>query len=256
MRAGEYLTAAGRLPLTTDLDRLLGPGGALVLAPHPDDESIGCGGLIAAATAAGRDVEVVVLSDGTGSHPNSAAYPPPRLQALREAETRAAALALGLAPAWLHFLGLPDRAVPAAGPRLQAAAAAILRAIAGRPQPTAILATWAHDPHADHQACAALAAALATALPTARRLEYPVWGWAFAAPIPGFDLGPEPRLPGPPRGLRLDIAAHLPAKRRAIAAHASQVSDLIADDPAGFRLPPEALALADRPFELYLEPAP
>lgn len=100
----------------------------------------------------------------------------------------------------------------------------------------------------------AIAANLAAALPTARRLEYPVWGWAFAMPLAGFALGPEPRLPGPPRGLRLNIAAHLPAKRRAIAAHASQVTDLISDDPAGFRLPPEALALADHPFELYLDP--
>ena len=255
MRAGEYLAAAERLPITASLDRLFGPGGALILAPHPDDESIGCGGLIAAAAAAGREVEIIVLSDGTASHPGSAAYPPPRLKALREAETRAAARALGLAPTRLRFLGLPDRAVPAAGPGLRAAVAAILRAIAGRPPPAAILATWAQDPHADHQACAAIAAALALELPTARRLEYPVWGWAFATPIPGFALGPEPDLPAPPHGRRLDITAHLPAKRCAIAAHASQVTALIHDDPAGFRLPPEALALADRSFELYLDPA-
>jgi hypothetical protein len=63
-------------------------------------------------------------------------------------------------------------------------------------------------------------------------------------------------LSEPLRGLRLDAKRHLPAKRRAVAAHRSQTTDLIADDPAGFRLPPEALALAFRPFELFLEEDP
>ena len=56
----------------------------------------------------------------------------------------------------------------------------------------------------------------------------------------------------PVRGFRLDIARHLPAKRRAIAAHRSQTTDLIADDPAGFRMPPAFRALFDQPFEVFL----
>jgi len=36
----------------------------LVLAPHPDDESIGCGGTIGKCLAAGHDVRVIVLTDG------------------------------------------------------------------------------------------------------------------------------------------------------------------------------------------------
>jgi hypothetical protein len=39
---------------------------------------------------------------------------------------------------------------------------------------------------------------------------------------------------------------------RAIAAHASQYSDLIADDPNGFRLPPELLSVIDLPYEVFL----
>ena len=37
---------------------------AIVLAPHPDDEVLGCGGLIAATLAAGAEVQLVIVSDG------------------------------------------------------------------------------------------------------------------------------------------------------------------------------------------------
>ncbi|WP_043361431.1 PIG-L deacetylase family protein [Belnapia sp. F-4-1] len=254
-RAGEWLRAAERnLPLVAELDPLLGPaGGVLVLAPHPDDESLGCGGLLAACAADRRPARVVVVSDGAGSHPRSQAYPPARLSALRQGEARAAVAALGLDPLRdIAFLGLPDTAVPSAGPAFEAAVAALLRL--ADPAPGAVLVTWRHDPHCDHAASFAMAAALVRALPAGTRLyAYPVWGLAFAHPLPGFPLPPEPLISEPPRGIRLDITRHLPAKRRAVAAHVSQVSPLVTDDPQGFRLPPEALALAFRPTELFLE---
>ena len=48
--------------------------------------------------------------------------------------------------------------------------------------------------------------------------------------------------------------AHLPAKRRAIAAHASQYGALIDDDPAGFQLPADLLSIFDQPWETFLLP--
>jgi LmbE family N-acetylglucosaminyl deacetylase len=173
---------------------------------------------------------------------------------LRQAEARAAVAALGLDPARdIAFLGLTDTAVPRAGPAFDAAVAAVL---AG-PTPGAVFCTWRHDPHADHAASFALAAAVVRALPPGTRLfAYPVWGLAFAHPIPDFPLPPEPMLDAPPRGVRLDVARHLLAKRRAVAAHASQTTPLIDDDPGGFILPQAALDLAFRPCELYLEATP
>jgi LmbE family N-acetylglucosaminyl deacetylase len=56
----------------------------------------------------------------------------------------------------------------------------------------------------------------------------------------------------PSTGWRLDIAHHVPAKRRAIRAHRSQYGGLITDDPAGFQLPPNMLSVFDRPFEFFL----
>ncbi|MBK1658422.1 PIG-L deacetylase family protein [Paracraurococcus ruber] len=250
MDAAAFLRAAEALPGTDDPRAVLGPGGALVLAPHPDDESIGCGGLIAAAAAAGLPVRVVVVSDGTGSHPGVA---PDRLRAVRETETLAAAAALGLPPDAVRFLRLRDTAVPEAGPAFDRAVAAVLALAA--PPPGAILCTWRHDPHGDHRASFALAAAVVRRLPGTRLLAYPVWGWAYAYPLPGFPLPGSADLSGPPRGHRFGIAAVLEAKRRAIAAHRSQHSDTLGD-PGAFQLPPAALALAARDFEVLLEETP
>ena len=256
--AGDWLRLAERdLPIAADPAALLGPpaqGGALVVAPHPDDESLGCGGLLAACAAGGWKARVVVLSDGAKSHPSSPTWPAPRLVARRQAEARAAVAALGLDPARdIAFLGLPDTAVPSPGQPGFAAAVAALREWLD-PAPAAVFAAWRHDPHGDHRAGFALVAAALDG--RARLFAYPVWGLAFAHPIPGFPLPAAPLLPAPPRGFRLDMARHLPAKRRAVAAHESQVSALIEDDPSGFRLPAEALALAFRPFELFLEEGP
>jgi LmbE family N-acetylglucosaminyl deacetylase len=247
--AGDWLRLAEAcLPLVSDPVTIVGQGDVLILAPHPDDEALGCGGLIAALSAIRRPPMVVVLTDGSGSHPGSAAYPPPHLAALRRKETAAAAEALGLPADRLMFLELPDGG--AAGQVMRAA-----ERLAELPRPGAILATWGHDPHPDHVAAAAIAQQLGTLLgpPAPRLLAYPVWGLGFAHTLPRFPIPPAPHLSRPPRGLRLDIAAHLPAKRRAIAAHASQVTSLITDVPDGFRIPAELLALAHRPFELFLD---
>ena len=74
MNAGEALEAARSFAFATLAERL-GDGGLVVIAPHPDDESLACGGLIAEAHAEGRPVRVVIVSDGTGSHPASKTYP-------------------------------------------------------------------------------------------------------------------------------------------------------------------------------------
>ena len=241
--AATVLARMRALPFATP-DALIGAGAPLILAPHPDDESLGCGGLIAACCAMGRPPIVVVMTDGARSHPGSAAFPPARLVALRAAETRAAVAALGLAPSRLHFMGLPDGEVPRRGPAMEDAAAA-LAAIARGGGVGTILGTWEHDPHADHVAAHAIAAR-AAALAGARLLSYPVWGWA---------LPPRRRLEtGVIAGARLDITAQLPAKRRAIAAHGSQHGAIVADDPRGFRLPATLLAALDQPFEVFLVP--
>ncbi len=242
MIAGEFLAAAERLPLV-DLDMLTPDGAILVVAPHQDDETLGCGGLIAEAVGRGRRVEILFVSDGGASHPGSRLWPRPRLRNLREAEATTAAAILGLLPQALTFLRLPDGGLPSTGPGFDSAVQAIARRARACGAGT-ICVTWGCDPHRDHQAAHAMAAAAALMLGI-RLLSYPVWGHTLPPQTPVADRHP--------RGGRLDIARHVARKARAIAAHRSQLGLVIADDPEGFVLDQDMQARFVRPFEIFLQ---
>ncbi len=240
MPADQAHAAMRALPIVP-LDTIA-PGRSLILTPHPDDESLGCGGLIAALAQAGRAPIIVCVTDGSASHPGSRSHPPDTLRTLREAELRAALAALGVPAHHLHFLRLPDAHCPASGPRAEQAAAAIA-VLAKEHGVTTLFVTSPHDPHGDHAASAAIAS-LAAARAKMRLRYYPVWSWL---------LPTTSQLPTP-RGYRLDITPHLPAKRRAIAAHASQYAGLITDSADGFQLPAALLRIVEDPSEVFLIP--
>lgn len=242
--AGDFHLAWRALP-AGGLDDVIGSGTCLILAPHPDDESLGCGGLIAMCAAAGRMPLVVVLTDGAGSHPNSRDFPPDRLRAERAREVREAVTCLGLPPNRLVLLNEPDTAAPHHGPAFTAVVARLIGLIQQQASCTAVLAPWRHDPHCDHEAASLTAAALAERAGI-KHIAYPVWGWT---------LPPETVIQARPvGGFRLDIGAYLAAKRAALKAHRSQYGELITDDPDGFRLPSALLSVFDVAFETFIQP--
>lgn len=231
MRAGDYLAALRHLPAGS-LDDLVGGDPFLVLAPHPDDETLGCGGLLIASQAAGLRGHVLILTDGSGSHPNSRSFPPERLTALRRDEARRAMAQLDLPDGRLAFHALRDTAPPRPGPDFDAAVAAIAvhaEAVGAR----TLFVTWGHDPHCDHESAFALARAAASRLGV-RLWAYPVWG---------LHLPPDVEIDeAPPRGFRFAIAEGHAAKRRAIDCYASQMTRLIDDDPEAFCFSEDQLA--------------
>ena len=243
MNAGQFLELIDDLPLG-DWRTLTGGSPFVVLSPHPDDESLGAGGLIALARQQGTDVAVVLVTDGSMSHPNSHAYPRGRLVATRRAELVEAARILGVAEERLFELGLEDTAVPLEGPAFEKALEAV-GSIVMKIGARNLFVTWEHDPHCDHEAAARLARALRQKNPTLRLWFYPVWGW---------HLPPSQEVVAPaPVGYRLDIKEVLAQKRAAIAAHVSQMTDLIDDDPEGFRFDEKSLAPFLRPLEYFLK---
>jgi len=188
----------------------------VVLAPHPDDETLGCGLLIADAVRLGVQLAVVVLTDGQASHPGSLRWPPAALGRLRRGETRRALARLGADRAALRFMGWRDGRLSEDARSLRLRA--LLQAIGAR----TVLVSSPADSHPDHQAAWRLARR-ATRGSRARLMTYAVWS-------------------------RLDDAASprtrhfaISRKRWAMQAHRSQTSTYISDTPGGFVSDPLAL---------------
>jgi LmbE family N-acetylglucosaminyl deacetylase len=240
--AATFLAAMRDLPIH-DIQALTGGSPPMVLAPHPDDEVLGCGGLIIQSLAAGLAPVVVIVTDGAASHPNSCKFPPAALSDLRAAEAREAVSRLGLPLCHLHFLACPDSVAPQEGPDFEVAVERIA-ALAGRAGCATIFASTRLDPHGDHLAVHVMAteACRRTGL---RHLSYPVWAWTLP---PDEELGDFTIAGG-----RLPVGRELEQKRYALDAHASQLGRIIDDDPEGFQLTPSVLDQFLRPFEVFLE---
>ncbi len=215
----------------------------LIVAPHPDDETLGCGGAIALSRQFNIPVAVLVISDGTKSHPNSLTYPPVALKKLRENESLAALAILGVAPEAVTFLGLPDGAVDVSSQSQNAIA--FTNKYLTNLRPSIVFLPWRNDPHEDHRASWQLVTtAVKNLAPSPRIIEYPIWDW---------DTQQRGNFTGSIAAWRLDISNVLELKQQAIAQYRSQISNLIDDDPEGFRLTPQMLQNFTQPWEIYLE---
>jgi LmbE family N-acetylglucosaminyl deacetylase len=218
----------------------------VVVAPHPDDDVLGCGALIA-RVATHVPVRVVYVTDGAASHEGSATFPPPRLRAVREREALRALRRLGVRNP-PRFLRWPDGTVPAGGDAAAAPLLFALRSAIPADCDVAVAVPWRRDPHCDHRAVASLVDAVLRDRPRAERFEYAVWLGI---------IGQTDDEPRPGEGLSVDVdgSAWRAAKRAAIAEHRSQLGALITDAPTAFALPPALLARAYGAMERFVIPA-
>jgi LmbE family N-acetylglucosaminyl deacetylase len=212
----------------------------LVIAPHPDDETLAAGGLIQAGVAAGSDVRVVVVSNGDGQWMAPEAVlgrlrPRPRDYVLtgevRQAETLEALRRLGVAPQAVSFLGYPDGGLerlwrddwdsgcPVPGRFTRAFASPYtltfdaaarycgrdllrdLEAIIGSFRPDIVVVPHPEDAHPDHHATAAFAR-LAVALIHQAAPDYDPTVWGYLVHYGGY---PQPRGWRQPRDMRVPV---------------------------------------------------
>ncbi len=222
-------------------------GNVLVIAPHQDDESLGCGGTIALLRQAGVQVQMVFTTNGSLSHPNSKQYPAAKLTALREQEAISALHLLGVDESHITFLRLQDGSLPVSTAPGFAGAVKALTGVLGSIAPQTILLPWQRDPHPDHRATWQITQeAIRQAGIKPRQLEYLIWLWERAGEN---DLP----MPGEVKVWKVDIKQVMQQKKAAITAHRSQTTRLIGDDPDGFILSPEVLAHFDKPEEVFVE---
>ncbi|MEO8888317.1 MAG: bifunctional PIG-L family deacetylase/class I SAM-dependent methyltransferase [Jatrophihabitantaceae bacterium] len=218
----------------------------LVVAAHPDDETLGAGGLICDAAARGARIHVLVASDGEASHPQSATHTRQRLATLRRTEVVQAVAVLARS-ATVEFLGLPDGQLSAHLEELSAAIAKCLGSC------THLVTPWRGDRHPDHEACAMAAGRAAMHRPGIEHWQYPIWAWHWADAAAG--AGGNRGSGGLPwtslRRLELTDGA-IRTKRSAIGCHLSQhtpLSDAHGDEAI---LPPRHLAHFTRAFETFV----
>lgn len=202
-----------------------GGGDVILLAPHPDDETLGCGGAVAALNDIGCKVQVIVITDGGFSHPASRSHPQDVLRRLRAAEVTKAVSILtdgcGPAPILLEY---PDNAAPDGDAAASAAALRIQQYITS--SATAIWTAWQGDPHPDHGRTARIAACLADQNPALALWSYPIWG-RFDHTADAFKADAV---------VQFETHMWQDRKAAAVAAHATQMSGLISDDPNGFQM--------------------
>lgn len=181
----------------------------VIVSPHPDDEVLLFGGLIATQRARGLPVTVIALSDGEAAYPS---VDPGHLAPIRRAEQTAALDRLGVPHDAIVRLGLPDG-------RLDGFEDAGRLAIAERCDSTTLLAAPAIvDHHCDHEAAAAMARGAAE-LTGAELVSGLFWAWHHREhlTLPGLELA----------ALELDQTL-LDCRASALNRHRSQIGDDVA----------------------------
>lgn len=218
-----------------DVLSLVPPGSrAVIIAPHPDDEVLGCGGLLQLLAAAGRPLQLISVTDGSASHPGSERWPVERLSVIRPQESAEALRRLGLPMHRLKWLrgGFTDTQVVAQEQQLRIFIESHLR------PNDVVFTTWREDGHSDHEAVGRASAEAARQV-GATCHELPVWTWHWATPEDAF-------VPWQRARKILLTPAQVARKRHAVHAFASQLEG---DAQAGL-----APVLAQYVIERLLQP--
>ena len=218
-------------------------GNLLVLAPHPDDESLGCGGLITLLKKADKSVKIVFLTSGDASHLNSKSHSSENLALIRQNEAKTACELLGVNITDLLFLRLKDSKLPLLNfDDLKNVSNTILDRFS---EFDSLALPWRRDPHDDHRVTYQIGEIILNLLrKKVTKIEYPIWLWKNG-------IKKDWPMVEEVSAYRLDISKVRIQKKLAIQSHSTQLGKVIHDDPEGFVLTEELLAPFLSDFEYY-----
>jgi len=225
------------LPAIDILDLVPLGSRAVIIAPHPDDEVLGCGGIMQLLADAGRPLQLISVTDGSASHPGSQRWTVERLSVVRPQESAEALRRLGLPMHSLKWLrgGFTDTQVAAQETELSEFIGGYLHAS------DVVFTTWRQDGHSDHEAVGR------ASVEAARRVgatchELPVWTWHWATPE-------DASVPWDRARKIILSPTHIARKRHAAHAFASQLEG-DRDVGLGPVLAPYVLDRLLQPFEV------
>jgi LmbE family N-acetylglucosaminyl deacetylase len=215
-------------------------GTALIVAPHADDESLGCGGLLAAKAQRGDPVHVVFVTDSAAAPATTGVAARLGVAARRRGEALAALREFGVPAECAHFLDAPDGRLDRLGADGAAALHRRLSALLGQLEPDEIFLPYLGGGSTEHDAASWLVrAAIAAGGRSPAIWEYPVWAW-------WNPLRLRWQLSHARENCRLELGALRAVKRAGLARHASQTQ------PAAAPLLPTVLVEAcTGPVEFY-----
>ena len=193
----------------------------LIVSPHQDDETLGCGGIIALKRAQDIAVNVLFMTDGSASHCWHPNFKNGEISPVRHQEAIEALQILGVEESQIRFLDQPDGQLKWVSESVQESIVTQLTNHILAVQPGEIYVTHRHDRSNDHEMTYSLIkAAIQQSGLTIDLLEYPIW--ILWKPLLFKDLSPQ-ELSG---AKRLFIGTVMPQKRRALEAYRSQYTPI------------------------------
>ncbi|MCR8911519.1 PIG-L family deacetylase [Barnesiella sp. ET7] len=160
--------------LFQDSSKLVMPNSVLIVAPHPDDEVLGCSGLIQRLLNEGKQVDVAILSGGGKSHAGCCKIDESTLIESRRNLSRKAAEILGLSLEHLHFLDYPDGCIA-----FDCSETDLLKKLIKTLQPKAIFVPHKGEGWSDHLEAGRIVRKLAGETSGVSFYEYCVWFWYY-----------------------------------------------------------------------------
>jgi len=213
---------------------------ALILAPHQDDETLGCGGTILLKRDAGTRVNVAFMTDGSTSHRQFMAAA--ELCRRRRAEAIEACEVLGVKQDDLRFFDFPDGKL---GHHHDAAVPMVVASI-DPCRPLEIFVPYQHDVTSDHEATFRIATeAIRKSRQQVQLYEYPIWTWnrwpwvRLSAPLGRDGLRAVMQACASGLGLShlrrfrsgVQIRGAIDRKREALSRHRTQMAAVISEVP-------------------------
>ncbi len=147
---------------------------AMIFAPHPDDDTLGCGGTVIKKIATGSSVTIVIMTDGVRSHRNLVA--PSTLREMRKREALASAHILGVEERRVNFLNFENGKLT----DQRKIAEQRVRRIIDQSRPEQIFIPYHGDGVSDHLATYDIViSVLRGVIRKPQVYEYPIWYWDY-----------------------------------------------------------------------------